>query len=242
MSTEREFEGLDRLQRRTVAALFLLVALRAYEEIGEPAAPIAFIAFAGGHFAGRRPTLLGLARTAEFDRLAARCGGALHFLARVTRTGLLGTGGFHDFDIAGMTADDLVELGKRLQLIGNNAAHRFGALARLVRQLEYAALELDARLFQRALHFLRHLAYFARGVGEAFLQLREHLLHLIHRLFIGRLEGGGGAAALLGIGAADGFVLLVDRERDLVRRVRQRGARSRERALRRPAATPAASG
>ena len=93
-------------------------------------------------------------------------------------------------DVAGVAADNFVELGERLDLVGDEAAHGGGAFARLVRQLEHAALQLLAGLLQRMLHLARDLAQFARGIGEALVHVAEERIDLAGRGLVGRANAG----------------------------------------------------
>src|SRR6185312_4924553 len=118
--------------------------------------------------------------------------------------------------------DDAVELGQRLDLIDDDAAHLRRALGGLLRQFEHAAAQLGAGRFELALHVL------TRGFEFA-LHLGRHLLHAAQRLRearIGLLEqrmgvAGGlvedvahrrGGAPALGVGLfAHALELLADR-------------------------------
>ena len=58
-----------------------------------------------------------------------------------------------------MAGDDAVELGQRLDLVDDDAAHLRGAFGGLLRQFEDAAAQLGARGFELALHLGRHLLH-----------------------------------------------------------------------------------
>ena len=77
-----------------------------------------------------------------------------------------------------MAGDDAVELGQRLDLVDDDAAHLRGAVGGLLRQLEDAAAQLGARRLQLALHLGRHLPHALQRLGEALRGLREHLVGL----------------------------------------------------------------
>ena len=75
-----------------------------------------------------------------------------------------------------MAGDDAVELGQRLDLIDDDAAHLRGAVGGLLRQFEDAVAQLGARGFELALHLGGHLLQALDHVGEALGGLREHLV------------------------------------------------------------------
>ena len=62
-------------------------------------------------------------------------------------------------DAAAVAGDDAVELGQRLDLVDDDAAHLRGALGGLLRQLEDATAQLGARRLELALHLGRHLLH-----------------------------------------------------------------------------------
>ena len=73
-----------------------------------------------------------------------------------------------------MAGDDAIELGQRLDLVDDDAAHLRRAFGGLLRQLEHAAAQFGARRLQLLLHFRRHLLHALHDVGEALGGLREH--------------------------------------------------------------------
>src|ERR1700674_3811837 len=226
-------ERLDRLQGRAALAFAVAVG-SARQEIAEPAGALAVLlatlaggrpARLGGNGHLRRELLFLLARRGArggarqlrhrrllFARGAARGRG---FLAAAATTAIVGGGGdaagLGEIDAAAMAGDDVVQLRQGLDLVGDDAAHGGGAFARLLGQLQHAALQLLAGELERTLHFLRHVAQLARGDGEALVHLVEQAAHLLDGLLIGGLERDRGAAALLGVGAADELVLVGDR-------------------------------
>ena len=75
-----------------------------------------------------------------------------------------------------MAGDDAVELGQRLDLVDDDAAHLRGAFGGLLRQFEDAAAQLGAGRLELALHLGGHLPHALQRLGEALRGLREHLV------------------------------------------------------------------
>ena len=92
-----------------------------------------------------------------------------------------------------MAGDDAVELGQRLDLVDDDAAHLRGALGGLLRQFEDAAAQFVAGGFELAVHL---------RASPARVHLRRHLLHALHDL--GEALGG---VAEHGVGVAGGLVV-----------------------------------
>ena len=114
-------------------------------------------------------------------------------------------------EIAAVAGDDAVELGQRLDLVDNDAAHLRGAVGGLLRQLENAAAQLGARRLQLALHFGGHLLHAGERLGETLIGVVEQRLGIAGGLLVDRAHRFGGAAALLLGIVAHALVLLADR-------------------------------
>ena len=80
--------------------------------------------------------------------------------------------------MAAVTGDNAVELGQRLDLVDDDAAHLRGAVSGLLRQFEHAAaqfvacgfefaMHIQACGFELALHFDGHFLHALYRVGEA---------------------------------------------------------------------------
>ena len=102
---------------------------------------------------------------------------------------------------------------ERPDLIGNDPPHRFGGLARLLRQIEHAAAQLLPSLIEFALNLARHVLHFGDRLAEAVGGVFERAGQLRVGLFEGRLQRLRGSLALLGRGVANGFKLARDRDR-----------------------------
>ncbi len=101
-----------------------------------------------------------------------------------------------------MAGDDAVELGQRLDLVDNDAAHLRGALGGLLRQFEDALAQLGAGGVELALHVASHALQPFDHLGEAVGRLREHRMGVAGRLIVDLAHRFRGALALLlGIGA-----------------------------------------
>ena len=96
-----------------------------------------------------------------------------------------------------MAGDDAVELGQRLDLIDDDAAHLRGAVGGLLRQFEDAAAQFGAGRLQLALHLGGHLPHALQRLGEALRGLREHLVGLAAVLGVDAVQQLAGALALL---------------------------------------------
>ena len=66
-----------------------------------------------------------------------------------------------------MARDDAVELGQRLDLVDDHAAHLGGAFGGLLRQLEDALAQLGARRVELVLHLGGHPLEALDHLGEA---------------------------------------------------------------------------
>ena len=66
-----------------------------------------------------------------------------------------------------MAGDNAIELGERLDLIDDDAAHLRCALGGLLRQFENAAAQFGAGRLELLLHFRRHLLHALHDLGEA---------------------------------------------------------------------------
>ena len=96
-----------------------------------------------------------------------------------------------------MAGDDAVELGQRLDLVDDHAAHLRGAVGGLLRQFENAAAQLGARGLELALHLGGHLLHALQRFGEALRGLREHLVGFAAVLGVDAVQQLAGAPALL---------------------------------------------
>ena len=88
-----------------------------------------------------------------------------------------------------MAGDDAVELGQRLDLVDDDAAHLRGAVGGLLRQLENALAQLAACRLELLLHLRGHLLQAVDHVGEAFGCLLEHRVRLVGRLLVDAVHG-----------------------------------------------------
>ena len=172
-----------------------VLARRAGEQVGEPAgAAGAALALAraqrgcGGRFGAARrhggrgdhPGDVGAAARLRLGTAAAVGGHRLLAHDPALRRGRdrhrLGAthGRIGGVEAASMAGDDAVELGQRLDLIDDDAAHLGGALGGLLRQLEDALAQLGAGGFELALHLRGHALEPVDHVGEALCRLGEH--------------------------------------------------------------------
>ena len=78
-------------------------------------------------------------------------------------------------EAAAVAGDDAVELGQRLDLVDDHAAHLRGALGGLLRQFEDAAAQLGARGLELALHLRRHLLHALQHSVKRCVRLRNML-------------------------------------------------------------------
>ena len=100
-------------------------------------------------------------------------------------------------EIAAVAGDDAVELGQRLDLIDDDAAHLRGAFGGFLRQFEDAAAQLGAGGFELALHLGGHLLHALHRLGEALVGVAEHRVGVAGGLVVDRAHRLGGAAALV---------------------------------------------
>ena len=107
-----------------------------------------------------------------------------------------------------VAADDVREVGERLDLVADHPAHRLGALARLLRQLEHAALDLLAGGAELLLQLLHRQAHFLGGFAEAPGRIADHLAHLLEEQAIGVAHDLGSLAGLGGRGAVERLEVL----------------------------------
>ena len=125
-------------------------------------------------------------------------------------------------EIAAVAGDDAVELGQRLDLVDDDAAHLRGAIGGLLRQLEGAAAQfvaggfelavhLQARRFQLALHLGRHLPHALHRFGKALVGVAEHGVGVAGGLVVDRTHRFDGAAAFVVGLFAHALVLVADR-------------------------------
>ena len=110
-----------------------------------------------------------------------------------------------------MARHDAVELGERLDLIDNDAAHLRGAVRRFLRQLEDALAQLGAGRFQLALHLGGHPLEAVDDIGEALRRLREHGVGIAAGPVIERTHGVERAVALFLAVDPDRLEVLRDR-------------------------------
>ena len=96
-----------------------------------------------------------------------------------------------------MAGDDAVQLGQRLDLVDDDAAHLGGAFGGLLRQLEDAAAQFGAGRLKLALHLGSHLPHALERLGEALRGLREHLVRLGGVLRVDAVQLLAGALAFL---------------------------------------------
>ena len=76
-------------------------------------------------------------------------------------------------DATRIAVDDFVQLRERLDLVGDETAHRGCAFARFVRQFEHAALQFLARLVEGMLHFVGDFAQFAEASAKRWFMSRK---------------------------------------------------------------------
>ena len=76
-------------------------------------------------------------------------------------------------EAAAVPGDDAVELGQRLDLVDDHAAHLGGAFGGLLRQFEDALAQLGAGGFELLLHLGRHLLEPVDHLGETLRRLRR---------------------------------------------------------------------
>src|SRR5262245_61370223 len=108
----------------------------------------------------------------------------------------------HDVEVAAMARYDAVELGQRLDLVDDHAAHLGRAFGSLLWQSENAPAQLVAHCFDLTAHLG---PYFLQLFGEVLRHLREHRTRLVRHLFV--LIGQGlGWELTFPIGAAPCFV------------------------------------
>ncbi|MBV6489013.1 MAG: hypothetical protein GHHEDOFH_02990 [Pseudorhodoplanes sp.] len=96
-----------------------------------------------------------------------------------------------------MARYDAVELGERLDLVDDHAAHLGGAFGGLRRHFQDAAAQLGAGGVELVLHLCRHLLDALQHVGEPLGRLAEDHMGVAHRLFVDVLHRVLGALALL---------------------------------------------
>ena len=103
-------------------------------------------------------------------------------------------------EAAAVAGDDAVELGQRLDLVDDHAAHLGGAVGGLLRQFENALAQLAARGLELVLHLGGHVLEPVEHLGEALGRLREHrvrplgdlvehLVRLVGRLLVDAAHG-----------------------------------------------------
>ena len=98
-------------------------------------------------------------------------------------------------ELLAVAGDDLRQVGQRLDLVADHAAHRLGALAGLLGQFEHAALQLLARRVEFALQLLHGVAHLARRLAEAARGLADRLAHLVDQRLVRLAHGLGRLAA-----------------------------------------------
>ena len=96
-----------------------------------------------------------------------------------------------------MPRDDAVELGQRLDLVDDDAAHLRGAFGGLLRQLEDAAAQFGARRLQLLVHLRGHLLHALNDLGEPLGGLVEHLMRVRRGLIVDGVQSLAGALALV---------------------------------------------